>query len=466
MPLLLFAFLVLTALALLVVIAPIVNYMKASKKSSEDLSALSSEDTDIRQANLLLFEDRLAELGEEMQAGKISASEFSQLKTELGKSLLNDVGNVEQDKPNSTFHSASNNVRIYALGLLGLVGIPLVTVGMYTQLGSYQPLQQAQWTEETRALLAESANDTGEMLQQLESKLAANPQHIEGWVLLGRSYLSMQRYPESSRAFEQLIKQLEAQGENPAVGYGLLAQSIYFATDSVTPGVQSAVNKALAADPAEGNALSLLGIAAFQQGRYQDAIDSWQKILTARPNDPNAEALRSGVARAHELMAANAATASAPLSEQMAAAQVESGGQSQPGKLSSNRAAQETAAASVNDGQAVELEVNITLPAQLHERVAPGDMLFVLARPVGARMPLVVTRRSASELPLTVTLNDAMAMGPMAKLSSAEQVEVVARVSKSGTPQPQSGDIEGVVGPIQLRSQQGAVTLSLDRVVP
>jgi cytochrome c-type biogenesis protein CcmH len=192
----------------------------------------------------------------------------------------------------------------------------------------------------------------------------------------------------------------------------------------------------------------LLGIAAFQEQRYEDAILHWQQILAANPDNPNADALRGGVLRAQQLVAAKDSSA----------------GAEQPLPTETTVDTDKTSA-TVAAEMSVELQIRVSLPDDLTGRVDPGDTLFILVRPVGERMPLAVTRRSASELPVTVTLNDSMAMGPMAKLSSAEQVEVVARISKSGTPQAQPGDIEGSVGPIVLHQQDDIVPLLLSTVV-
>lgn len=427
------AFAVLTLLALLVVVAPVIAHLQSLSRNSAELQEAASVNTSTKQVNLVLFQERLKELASERSEGKIGEAEYQKLKKECERTLLNDVEGLVETGPETA--SAVHKPRAYALGLISLIGIPIVSVAMYTQLGSYGELQQAKWTQQTQQVLAESSGDVGDALTQLEAKLASNPEYIDGWVLLGRSYLSMQRYPEAGRAFEQLIRQLKAQGQNPAPGYGLLAQSIYFANGTVTPGVQSALDKALSANPNEGNALSLMGISAFQQERYEDAIRHWQQIIEANPNDPNIDALRSGVARAEQLIE-------------------EQGGGSQ----------------TVGSGQAetanTELQVQVSLAANMQDRINPSDTLFVLARPVGARMPLAVARHSAAELPLAVTLNDSMAMGPMAKLSSAEQVEIIARISKSGTPQPQPGDIEGLAGPVVVSQQEEAVVLVIDKVLP
>jgi cytochrome c-type biogenesis protein CcmH len=60
-------------------------------------------------------------------------------------------------------------------------------------------------------------------------------------------------------------------------------------------------------------------------------------------------------------------------------------------------------------------------------------------------MPLAVLRRQAKDMPLQFKLDDSMAMQQQVKLSSFDQVVVVARVSKSGSPMAQPGDLQGTV---------------------
>jgi len=97
--------------------------------------------------------------------------------------------------------------------------------------------------------------------------------------------------------------------------------------------------------------------------------------------------------------------------------------------------------------------------------VAPGDTLFVFARAAeGPRMPLAILKRGAGELPFNFTLDDSMAMSQELRLSSAKQVVVGARISKSGNATPQSGDLVGQSAPLDPRSQ--GVVLTIDRVQP
>ena len=93
-------------------------------------------------------------------------------------------------------------------------------------------------------------------------------------------------------------------------------------------------------------------------------------------------------------------------------------------------------------------------PALL-KQVQPDDTVFVFARPAqGARMPLAMLRKQVKDLPLSFVLDDSLAMSPQARLSSAREVVVSARISRSGQAQPQPGDLEGSTAAVAVGSEQ------------
>ena len=103
----------------------------------------------------------------------------------------------------------------------------------------------------------------------------------------------------------------------------------------------------------------------------------------------------------------------------------------------------------------------VSLDPALKGKVSPGDTVFVLARPAGGpKMPLAVIRTTVDKLPYAFTLDDSMAMAPNAKLSGQAEVTVVARISKSGNPLPQKGDIEGASAPVAPGASGVKVMLS------
>jgi cytochrome c-type biogenesis protein CcmH len=105
------------------------------------------------------------------------------------------------------------------------------------------------------------------------------------------------------------------------------------------------------------------------------------------------------------------------------------------------------------------------LSPALAGKVSPTDTVFILARASqGPKMPLAVLRKQVRDLPLKFTLDDSMAMQPQLKLSGFEQVVVVARVSKSGTPMAQAGDLQGLSGAVKPGTK--GLNIVIDAAVP
>jgi cytochrome c-type biogenesis protein CcmH len=132
------------------------------------------------------------------------------------------------------------------------------------------------------------------------------------------------------------------------------------------------------------------------------------------------------------------------------------------------RAGDKPASAASNHAPAMaqdaSLKVEVALAPALKSKVAAGDVLFVYARAEnGPPMPLAVAKLDAGKLPTSVTLTDAMAMMPAMKLSSVQRVFVGARISHSGQPIAQVGDLEGDAGVIAVNTTT-PIKISIDKV--
>lgn len=107
----------------------------------------------------------------------------------------------------------------------------------------------------------------------------------------------------------------------------------------------------------------------------------------------------------------------------------------------------------------------VSLAPALQNRVAPDDVVFVIARPAsGERTPLAVQRAQVRDLPLRFLLDDSLAMAAQRKLSDHPNVLIVARVARNGSPMPISGDLEGASRVVPLGDR--AVAVVIDRSVP
>ncbi|WP_165664158.1 c-type cytochrome biogenesis protein CcmI [Metapseudomonas otitidis] len=360
--------LLLVALAFLLI--PVLRGRKA--QAEEDRTAL----------NVALYQERLAELQAQHEAGTLTEAQLEAGRAEAARELLADTEGAAADR----------SARLgRALPLLAALLVPAVGLGLYAHWGSSDKVQLARE-------MREQPRTIEEMTARLEKAVQAQPDSAEGWYFLGRTYMAQERPADAAKAYERAV---QIAGRQPEL-LGQWAQALYFASQKrFTPEVQALTEDALKADPNEVTSLGLLGIAGFEEGRFKDAIGYWERLIAVLPqDDPSRAALQGGIDRARERLAEN--------------------GETLPER--------ETLTKSMP-----QLKVRVDLAAALKDKVQPGDTVFIFARAAeGPPMPLAVKRLTVKDLPAEVVLSDADAMMPQLKISSFPQVQLVARVSREG----------------------------------
>jgi len=127
-----------------------------------------------------------------------------------------------------------------------------------------------------------------------------------------------------------------------------------------------------------------------------------------------------------------------------------------------------TSAAQATNGTAAgtaQISGTVELASKLAPRAGSGTTLFIYAKqPNAPGPPLAVLRMQADHWPVSFTLNDANAMVPGRNLSSAQNVQIEARISRSGDALPQTGDLVGTVTSVNPRGGQ-PVKISIDREI-
>ncbi len=313
------------------------------------------------------------------------------------------------------------------LALLVALLIPIVAIGLYQRLGNpraFDPTLQSV----TRAM--QHAQQAGlppveQALAGLRERLAHQPDDLEGWMLLGRTLKSLERFDEAREAFERAQALAPQDAEVLAESAEVLTLA---APDRRFPAEALArLNQALVIDPSNQRALWLRGIAHYQSGEHEAAAATWERLLQILPEDnPVRDTIRQRIA---ELKSG------APLGS-------------------------DATATSPAHATAPRLQVTVELAADLAAQVQADDTVFVFARAAeGGRAPVALERRRAAELPFSVELDDSDAMLPQFTLSSTPRIVVGARISRSGNAQAQSGDLETLseampnthVEPIELR---------------
>lgn len=97
---------------------------------------------------------------------------------------------------------------------------------------------------------------------------------------------------------------------------------------------------------------------------------------------------------------------------------------------------------------AAEIRGRLSYAQSVADQIDPDDVVFITAKTEGNPMPLAVLRRSASELPFDFVLSDEASMVKGSGISTASDIVVTAKVSKSGDALNTDDDLQATAGPV------------------
>ena len=387
--------------------------------------------------NVELYREHKAELEQSLAGARITANEFDVLLRELDLSLLAEETSTIQAR------SETRGGRFLLFSLLPLLVVFSVTWYFYS--GAAQDVEIAQlasekYTAEQRVM---RGLDTGEkrlnllpqLLQsKLEQRLEARPENTQYWYLLARTAMEQSYYAKAQSAYEQI---LQREAENTQIMAELAQARFLAAGNRIDPVIDSLVTQVLAVDERNTTALGLAGISAFGKTDYLQAVIFWRRAVAVMGADaPSSQALLTGITRAQQLSGdATSQVASAPVRQ-----------------------------AFVDNDKIAAISVYVSL-ADVVE-TSPEQVVFVYARAwQGGKMPLAIIKLQVADLPRLVVLDASMAMAAGMGLDSVEQLQLVARLSKSGGVTPTAGDWQAITGPLRLDDENNDLKLMISEPV-
>ena len=371
---------------------------------------------------------RIEQLDELLQAGSLSTEAHRSARSGLEQELVAMV----LAQPQKTVDRVKPSARLWlGLGLFVL----LVAGAGYRWTGTPAALTGAQPAPEMSSNDAAAAPGTEQieaMVQALADRLEGQPNDAVGWGMLARSYAALGRHAQSLPAYVKAL----ALNQNDTTLMVDYADALALQQGRSLAGVPMVwVRKALAIDPSQPKALLLAGSDAFDRKDFAQAAKDWTAV--AQGGDAENPLVKHALDGLEEIKRLGLGASAQP-----------------PATVDSAKPAASQA----------RLSGSVSLDPKLAASAKADDAVFIYARAAeGSRMPLAMLRRQVKDLPMNFELDDSMAMSPQANLSSAREVIVAVRISKSGQAVAPPGDLEGDSGKLAVGSKD--IKVQINRIL-
>lgn len=281
-----------------------------------------------------------------------------------------------------------------------------------------------------------AADSPAAVVGRLARRLEKNPDDLQGWLLLGKSYAVIEQYPASVRAYQRADKLADGQNVDALTG---LAEALVLSGQSNLDGRAGRLfEQALELDPSSTKALFYSAIAALERGENPLARERFVRLLQGNPPPEVRSIIEGQVQRMDASMVAATAPSDAPAN-------------TPPGSA-------------VSSAVVVSVPLRITLDGKVAGNAQPGAPLFVLARIPGQRGPPLAAKRLDARFPQEVDLLSSDAMIAGTGFTAGQEIEVEARIANGGSANSRSGDPFGTV---KVKAGAGGrVTIAINQVKP
>ena len=344
-------------------------------------------------------------------------------------------------------------------GLFVLLMIPLTGILMYQSIGTPEainlaPVTPAQQSPSQQTAHSDQQGQMDDLVASLQQRMAENPDDPEGWLILGRSLKTMQRYSEAEEALRNANRLVP---DNPSIMIELAETMLFNSGEpEVSPEARQLIETALAIDPNQEKGLWIMGMASAQTGDDAQAVAYWTRLQEQLdPATGPYQAVTQQIEAAQTRMGVPvSATADTSVAEpSVAPPPAAMPPMAKP--VASEAATGEfgiPATISIGDGLAGPYPANATL--------------FIFIHPAGAAgMPLAVKRLAPQGFPMSLNFTDADLLQPGGSLQAFELLDISARISMAGVANIASGDIQANRVTVNTKNVS-AIALHLDQRVP
>ncbi len=227
----------------------------------------------------------VSELDHEYVQGRLAPADYQRLKTTDEHRLVKILDRLDQlvkVQPPPTSRLKARPPRRLLMPWVGPVVLGLLVVGTASGIYSYVNgkigLEAQKTARESQAQAGSSRQGMQnpiEMVARLEARLRENPNDLQGQIMAGRSYMSLQRFEDAKKAWRKVVE-LDPRNDEAHYNLGLiLLQEGDNANPKTYEEALAHFDAALINVPREPAVLWYRGVALVHLKRYREADENW-----------------------------------------------------------------------------------------------------------------------------------------------------------------------------------------------
>lgn len=230
-----------------------------------------------------VLRDKLAQVARDRADGVIGSAEAAAAEAEIGRALIATArGEAEREATQGRRQRGSLS------GLAAVLTVVLCAgLGVYWMTGSFEMASQSPAARNAMRTAPDVVAEHDDMqisesIASLRARLEREPDDVEGWHLLARSYAAVGAYREAAEIYPRLIELAPAAVQLRGDYAEALIQANGGAVDAQAG---NAFERVLARSPDDPRALYYLALRDAQNGELLKAAQGWASILRNAPPD-------------------------------------------------------------------------------------------------------------------------------------------------------------------------------------
>jgi cytochrome c-type biogenesis protein CcmH len=252
--------------------------------------------------NLAVYRDQLAEIERDAARGPLSAEQAEAARAEIGRRILAlqpGAPSLPMPPPQPSPASGGGSLKSVAgqearrdssagrglvVAAVSVLAVPFAAWLLYARLGAPALPDQpfAARTTAAKATAGIEHIDLGEAVGKIAAHLKEHPEDLRGWLLLGRTELSLGHYAEAVDAYRHAA---DLSGHRADIMGDWGEAQVIAADGTVTPAAREAFEAALGDKESAPRSRYYLALAKSQQGDAKGALQGWVDLAADAPAD-------------------------------------------------------------------------------------------------------------------------------------------------------------------------------------